>query len=55
VLNLIRQTQVITFREVRRHHHTSRLVPLRDWSMMGFVLVCMTIFCIIVAFLLLFD
>jgi hypothetical protein len=50
-LNLSRQT----FPGVRRHHHTSRLVPLPNWGMMGLVLVCMTTLCIIVALLLLFD
>jgi hypothetical protein len=50
-LNLSRQT----FPGVRRHRHTSRLVPLPNWGMMGLVLVCMTTLCIIVALLLLFN
>src|SRR5438552_16001814 len=42
-------------RKMRRHHHASRLIPLRDRDTLTLVLVCITIVCIAVAVLLLFS
>jgi len=42
-------------RKMRRHHHASRLIPLRDRDTLTLVLVCITIVCIAVALLLLFS
>jgi hypothetical protein len=41
-------------RKMRRHHHASRLIPLRDRDTLALVLLCITIVCIAVALLLLF-
>ena len=42
-------------RKMRRHHQTSRLIPLRDRDTLTLVFVCITILCIAVALLLLFS